>query len=173
MKNKGFSLVELIIVIAIMAILVGFSAPLLIKYIEKSNVSADIQLCNSIKDAVVIACSDPDVVTATDDSNLHVDKILDGTVCVLDSTFLAGYSSSAFSENVVETLGYNVFDENNNRLHMRSKLAKDSGVICCQTYDNELYVWINNSNNSGMTNQSYSAANASTLDGDSKVIFVN
>ncbi|HAL02696.1 MAG TPA: hypothetical protein DCP07_05005, partial [Lachnospiraceae bacterium] len=34
-NNKGFSLVELIIVIAIMAILVGVMAPQLIKYIEK------------------------------------------------------------------------------------------------------------------------------------------
>ncbi|MBO6205612.1 MAG: prepilin-type N-terminal cleavage/methylation domain-containing protein, partial [Lachnospiraceae bacterium] len=37
-NNKGFSLVELIIVIAIMAILVGVMAPQLIKYIEKSKV---------------------------------------------------------------------------------------------------------------------------------------
>ena len=36
MKNeKGFSLVELIVVIAIMAVLVGIIAPQLIKYIEK------------------------------------------------------------------------------------------------------------------------------------------
>ena len=34
-RNKGFSLVELIIVIAIMAILAGALAPALIKYIAK------------------------------------------------------------------------------------------------------------------------------------------
>ena len=48
MKNKGFSLVELIIVIAIMAILVGLMAPQLIKYIEKTNVSSDEQLLDSV-----------------------------------------------------------------------------------------------------------------------------
>lgn len=37
LNNKGFSLVELIIVIAIMAILLGVMAPNLLKYIEKSK----------------------------------------------------------------------------------------------------------------------------------------
>ena len=60
-NNKGFSLVELIIVIAIMAILVGVMAPQLIKYIEKTNQSADIQLCDSVKTAVTTAIMDPDV----------------------------------------------------------------------------------------------------------------
>ena len=39
--NKGFSLVELIVVIAIMAVLVGVLAPTLIKNIEKSRESKD------------------------------------------------------------------------------------------------------------------------------------
>ena len=42
-NNKGFSLVELIIVIAIMAILVGVLAPQFIKYVERSRNSTDRQ----------------------------------------------------------------------------------------------------------------------------------
>lgn len=64
-KNKGFSLVELIIVIAIMAILVGVMAPQLIKYIEKSKVSADTQLCGTVQTALVTALADPQVNDAT------------------------------------------------------------------------------------------------------------
>lgn len=41
MDNKGFSLVELIIVIAIMAILVGIIGSQVVPYIEKSRVSKD------------------------------------------------------------------------------------------------------------------------------------
>lgn len=41
MDNKGFSLVELIIVIAIMAILIGIVGSQVIPYIEKSRVSKD------------------------------------------------------------------------------------------------------------------------------------
>lgn len=41
MNNKGFSLIELIIVIAIMAVLVAIIAPNLTKYLGKSKTQAD------------------------------------------------------------------------------------------------------------------------------------
>ena len=63
-KNKGFSLVELIIVIAIMAILVGVIAPQLIRYIEKANVSADVTTLDSIRSACTYAASDPEFATS-------------------------------------------------------------------------------------------------------------
>ena len=53
-NNKGFSLVELIIVIAIMAILAGALAPALIKYINKSRKSADISNADTIRTACQI-----------------------------------------------------------------------------------------------------------------------
>lgn len=55
MNNKGFSLVELIIVIAIMAILAGAIAPALIRYIDKSRKSNDVSSCKTIKTAVETA----------------------------------------------------------------------------------------------------------------------
>ncbi|GEM_PF-6629707 len=41
-NNKGFSLVELIVVVAIMAVLVGVTAPAMTRYIEKSRESTDL-----------------------------------------------------------------------------------------------------------------------------------
>ncbi len=60
-NNKGFSLVELIIVIAIMAILAGAIAPALIRYIDKSRKSNDVSSCKTIKTAVETALGNESV----------------------------------------------------------------------------------------------------------------
>jgi len=57
-NNKGFSLVELIIVIAIMAVLVGVLAPQFIKYVEQSRRSRDIQTAQEIRESVLAAIAD-------------------------------------------------------------------------------------------------------------------
>jgi type IV pilus assembly protein PilA len=61
MNNKGFSLVELIIVIAIMAILSAALAPQLMKYIEKSRVSTDASSCSSIESCVNAALAEEEI----------------------------------------------------------------------------------------------------------------
>ena len=55
--NKGFSLVELIVVIAIMAVLVGVLAPTLIRNVEKSRESSDLQTLDSVRGSVTTALS--------------------------------------------------------------------------------------------------------------------
>ncbi len=59
LNNKGFSLVELIIVIAIMAVLIGVLAPQYLKYVEKSRQSADLDTIDQMISAVEIYSADP------------------------------------------------------------------------------------------------------------------
>lgn len=62
-NNKGFSLVELIIVIAIMAVLVGVLAPTYLQYVEKSKKSNDVSTVDSVINACEIGAIDPEVMT--------------------------------------------------------------------------------------------------------------
>ncbi len=71
--NKGFYLVELIIVIAIMAILVGVLAPQLIKYVERSRQAKDRNAVDAVHTAITTALLDPDLegkVSTTGDGSL-------------------------------------------------------------------------------------------------------
>lgn len=58
MNNKGFSLVELIIVIAIMAVLVGVLAPQYLKYVNNSKVSTDITNAGNLNTAYSAGIAD-------------------------------------------------------------------------------------------------------------------
>ena len=60
-NNKGFSLVELIIVIAIMAVLIGVLAPTFMKYVEQSRRSTDISNAEAIRTAVLADIADSQI----------------------------------------------------------------------------------------------------------------
>lgn len=61
LTNKGFSLVELIIVIAIMAVLVGVLAPQYLKYVENSRAQKDASAADELTHAVEIAITNESI----------------------------------------------------------------------------------------------------------------
>ena len=64
LTNKGFSLVELIIVVAIMAVLIGVLAPQYLRYVEKTRLQRDNTGMADFANVVKIACTEESVNTA-------------------------------------------------------------------------------------------------------------
>lgn len=147
MGNKGFSLVELIIVIAIMAILVGVLAPQMIRYVERTRVSADTQLADTVRTAIRTAMLDP-VVLEDDDSRDYIAGIT-GTDTNLDD-LAALATPNAFVNAVAATLGVAVgdLDEVDTRLQSAISAAAPAGAtlqIMFTITPNDVTVTIDNS----------------------------
>lgn len=60
-ENKGFSLVELIVVIAIMAVMTSVLAPSLLGYVEQSRMAKDDSAMGEVTNAIKLALADQDV----------------------------------------------------------------------------------------------------------------
>lgn len=100
LNNKGFSLVELIIVIAIMAILSGALAPQLIKYLDKSRKATDVQTAQTIATAVNTAL--------TDEVAYNIAYPATGTTTTISlTTILNDTSPDALEKELQEILGKN------------------------------------------------------------------
>ena len=57
-NNKGFSLVELIVVVAIMAVLIGVLVPTLVRNVEKSKKQKDVSTVEEVRNQMTIALAD-------------------------------------------------------------------------------------------------------------------
>ena len=145
-NNKGFSLVELIIVIAIMAILVGVMAPQLIKYIEKTNVSSDVQLCDTVREAVQTAMMDPTVINASGNGI----PTSGTTTTVQSGTFSS--SGTEFQKAVFEILG-----TDNPSTQIKSSAKNNSGQLKYKVGSNSVLVWITASDDSGKKSTTYTS----------------
>lgn len=119
-NNKGFSLVELIIVIAIMAILVGVVGTQVIPYIEKSRQAKDIQIMNALCTATISAFTgNASLIDAS--KNYALDYTSSGLV----DASVSGYDStpSGIIYDIIERTGYHNFGEI--QADLDSRAAKD------------------------------------------------
>ena len=118
--NLGFSLVELIIVIAIMAVLVAVLAPQFIKYVEQSRRSRDIQTADQLREAFLADIAEGNLsgngtVTVTMLTVADLPETInevprtDGNACARGVTFTVYYDGDTNEIKVYPT-GYPTFD---------------------------------------------------------------
>ena len=78
-ENKGFSLVELIVVIAIMAVMAAVLAPALLGYVERSRAQKDDSAMGELTNSIKLALADQDVF---DECLAYTDK--ENVSCYVD-----------------------------------------------------------------------------------------
>jgi len=155
-SNKGFSLIELIIVIAIMAVLVAVIAPVLLKYLEKSRVASDQSLLNTISAAITYAAMDPAVM---DDpaSEAYIGSFV-ATPALLEDI----PTDTAFYRQVIDTLGWDDLSQGTYITYLRSEHTGGSHIYMQYkgSADNPIAFWITNTDSSGEKDTSESVTDS-------------
>ena len=96
-NNSGFSLVELIVVIAIMAILAGVAVPTYSKYIAKANDATVNAQLDEVKTAAFAVVAEKGKTLDT----ISI-KVADGTIKVKDSDGTTTYDISTLFDGTIE-----------------------------------------------------------------------
>lgn len=129
-NNKGFSLVELIVVIAIMAVLMGILAPTLIGNIEKSRESKDLSNISSMRQAVVAAIAVEEIYFAAIPPNSADVRTYNITATGLDGA--SANFNSAFNASVRGDTAMTSASGLSGTLQVK---IKGDGAVECGVYD--------------------------------------
>ncbi len=153
-NNKGFSLVELLIVIAIMVILVALLIPNLLQYINKTRKEVDISNSEAIGEVFAFALVDPiepgnqalyDYVeksrnyTFPDDHSYRILAILDAGYVEKEFFLIDGIVDSETQQQITAQLQ----DVWQGLLYLKftTDIYLDQWVICCDE-DMKIYVFV-------------------------------
>jgi prepilin-type N-terminal cleavage/methylation domain-containing protein len=114
-NNKGFSLVELIVVIAIMVVLIAVLGSTILGYVDKSKYSKDISALDSVNTAVKTFVAEPDSVY-TDGTTYKLSTLMtdahdpNGVLeSILKEVFAADGDFNNASKSFAQTTTSNVF----------------------------------------------------------------
>ncbi|WP_270424864.1 type II secretion system protein [Blautia intestinalis] len=126
-NNKGFTLVELVIAIAILAILVGLLAPQYTKYVEKSRKSADASNMDEMVKAVQVYAADGsnNIAVKTGETTIV------GTISIGETVTVDGDAKTAFAAALDE------FAPDYAKVKLKSKQWGDTDPTATITVDKD------------------------------------
>lgn len=105
-NNKGFSLVELIVVVAIMAVLMVVLAPAMLRYVEKTRIQKDDSAASEVLKAVELALADESIYAEANGGEITVTITTSGGTGTLAFTNAAsGATTTKLESEVKATVG--------------------------------------------------------------------
>ncbi len=134
--NRGFSLVELIVVVLIMAIVAVALAPQVMKWVENSRLSKDVETRNSLREQCEVALADNAAFNSVKDGGytITMTKNSDDTISFV-YTESAGTpvtpdpSTNPYWENLLKVSGALDFEDFENMFTIKSDPGDGSIVI--------------------------------------------
>ncbi len=130
--NKGFSLVELIVVVLIMAIIAVALAPQVIKWVNNSRISADKNTLDSVKSTMQTVFTDENIYKDCKDKVIKV-KISDSAAGTIDETAVSTWTGKKVSEKFEEYAGGKIADFKFKQSGYSVELEYTSGKLTKET----------------------------------------
>ena len=133
--NKGFSLVELIVVILIMAIIAVALAPQVMKWVENSRLAKDVDTRNTMREQCEMALADKEAFETVKESNYTITMTKTGDsdevfVYTQDGTtpITPDPDTDAYWANLLKVTGVSSFDDFEDKFTLKSN-AGDGTIV--------------------------------------------